>query len=495
MKNTIFSFIVFLCFFQSICAQKINGKVIDSISLIPIPNVAIQINKDVGDFSDEDGLFSLEINESTQITFSCLGYTTKTISLEDLKNANFIVKLTETYQNLVEVNLNLKKLGLDSLLYKINKNLTTNYKNEPIKQTVFFRRSNKADFKKVDFDLDRSTLLTRENRKLANKDFDDFSRKIKTSKSTFYTDYNAIYYSKNIFIENLKKSHILSKIDSAKGYRITTDQEDFTLEQVQEKAQNLVLKYLDKSKTYKVKSGFFKVEDTISIGKMNDDLNESKGTFNNGALKRDISRTKSEFGFLNADNFNNFLDQNYYKHKLKGITFIDDVMLFIIYFSPRKSKAKYSGNLFVNATDFAITRIDYEYADGKRGEHLNLKLLLGVKFSENEKKGTIIYKKDSTNVYRILYAKEKQGRYFYVNRSFKFVEHSSEKNKIKFGVQLEGNFYSTTELVVLKTTQITDEIFKTKDKFKKIPFLSIIEYNTSNWKNGIHLKPFENIDK
>ena len=99
-KNLIICCAITLCVFQTVFSQKINGKVIDSISLLPIPNVAIQINKDVGDFSDEGGLFSLELSENAQITFSCLGYRTKILSLETLKIDNYIVKLNNKLLNL-----------------------------------------------------------------------------------------------------------------------------------------------------------------------------------------------------------------------------------------------------------------------------------------------------------------------------------------------------------------------------------------------------------
>ncbi|GGG99191.1 hypothetical protein GCM10011416_16870 [Polaribacter pacificus] len=490
MKNLILGCFVFFLSSQALFSQKINGKIIDARTLEPMSNVAVQLDKKTGTYSDNLGLYEIDMLGKNQLIFSCLGYTTRTLSLDSLKILNFIVALSERENNLKEVELNSKTYSLDSLLFYIEKNKHKNYDTKAQKQDVFLRKSNRAAFDKVDFDLDRSTLLNRANEKLANKELNIFSNNIKNSKSTFYTDYYATHSFKNVYVDQLKKTYIISNIDSAKAYRISTNQEDFTLEKIQEKGQQLVLNYLDKTKSYKVKTGFFKVDDTISIQKINRQVDSRKNTFDTSTLKSDFLETQRTFSFLNPDSPNNFLDTNYYKYQLKSVRIIDDELTYELLFYPRKSKAKFSGTLYVNAFDFAVRKVTYSYAKGKRGEHMNLKLVLGVKYSENTRNGTIRYQRDNNDVYRIHYAKEEQGRYFYVNRSFKFIEYSSDKNKIKFGVKLEGNIYSTTEMVVTKTAATNPDAIKMVQKRKLLPFLSIIDYHMSSWKNGVLLKPF-----
>ena len=44
--------------------------------------------------------------------------------------------------------------------------------------------------------------------------------------------------------------------------------------------------------------------------------------------------------------------------------------------------------MYINPNDFTITKIEYKFAEGKRGQNLNLKWLLGIKVSENINKTT-----------------------------------------------------------------------------------------------------------
>ena len=491
MRNLILGCFVFFLSSQALYSQKINGKIIDVVSSEPLYNVAIQIDEKTGTYSDDHGLFEIELQGAKRLIFSCLGYDTRILSIDSLKYYNYIVKLTETENNLKEVVLNLKPLSLDSVLFYIEKHKTKNYSNSLIKQQVFFRKSNRAAFEKVDFDLDRSTVLSRSNRKLANQSLDQFSKDIKSSKSTFYTDYFANYYSKAA--SNKGSYFIRTQIDSVSGYRISTSTEDFTIDKIQQKAQELVLTYLDPKQSYKVKSGLFKVEDSISIKNVNADLEGSKNAFFTSMVRNDISKTQREFDFLNANSASNFLNQDNYKYELKGTTLIEDDLTYVLAFAPRRSKAKFSGTLYVNVSDFAVRKLSYSYAKGKRGASFNMKFLLGIKFSEDDKEGIVMYKKDAKNIYRIQYASETEGRYFYVNRSFKFIENSRDKNKIKFGVKLEGNFYSTTELLVVHTQTANDSEMTRIKNSKLTPFISKETYELTNWSHGKLLDPFKNI--
>ena len=491
MKNLFFQLsFLFFCL-SNLTAQTTKGKVVDKKTLQPIPNVAIQASKKIGGFSDENGVFSFEVKNIKQLTFSCLGYETRTISIDSLKLINFIVKLVESENNLDEVVLSNQKISFDSIMQSVRYHLKDNYSDAPKKRTVFLRFKNQPDFKKVDFELDRSTLLSRKKRKLANKDFEAFSNKLKNAKSSFYTDYYGNYYS-SFLTSRKNRKYIISKSDSIQGYRALNNNEDFTLDAVQNKAQVLFLSQLNKQQTYKLKSGLFKLEDSVSIGKLSEELNASKDSLDVSNFRRNISDLIQGVQFSNKKNPTNFLDSYYYKHKIIDTLNTNNSTLYVVSFSPKKSKSKFTGRLFIDSDDFAITKVHYQFAKGKRGEHLNLRLLMGVKFSENYKKGTIIYQKDNTGFYQLKYAKETEGRYFYINRSLKFIENSRAKEKIKFGLKIEGNFYTTKEIVVAKTSLIDKETFKKVPKIKGKLVMSKEVYNTTSWKNGKLLQQFEN---
>jgi hypothetical protein len=491
VKNILLNLLFFLFCFTALIAQTSKGKIIDIKTSLPIPNVAIQANQKTGTFSDVNGFFTIELKSAKQVVFSCLGYQTKTITIDSLKLNNYIVKLVEADNNLDEVVLSNQKISFDSIMQSVRFHLKTNYTNAPKKRTVFLRFKNQPDFKKVEFELNRSTLLSRKKRKLANKDFEAFSKKLKNVKTSFYTDYYGNYYS-SFFKSKKNRSYLISKSDSLQGFKTLNNDENFTLDAVQDKAQILFLSQLNKQHTYKLKSGLFKLEDSVSIGKLSDELNASKDSLDVSNFRRNISYILREFKFSNKKKSTNFLDAYYYKYKLLDTISTTSSTQYIVSFSPRKSKAKFSGKLFIDADDFAVTKVQYQYAKGKRGKHLNLRLLMGVKFSENYKKGTLIFERDQTGFYQLKYAKEKEGRYFYINRSLKFIENSKAREKIKFGLKIEGNFFTTTEMVTVKTSLINKEDFKKISKIKGELVMTKQVYNTTSWKNGKLLQQFKN---
>ena len=71
----------------------------------------------------------------------------------------------------------------------------------------------------------------------------------------------------------------------------------------------------------------------------------------------------------------------------------NDELVHIITFKPRRSKAKLQGVLNISDETYAVLKMDYKYGKGKRGEKLNLKFLLGLKYDEDLTEGTIIYAK------------------------------------------------------------------------------------------------------
>ncbi|MDG1812090.1 MAG: carboxypeptidase-like regulatory domain-containing protein [Polaribacter sp.] len=490
MKTCFFSLFLFFLTSLGVFAQTINGKVIDTNTALPIPNVTIQVSKNIGSFTDENGLFNIQISNSKKVIFSCLGYQTRTIAIDSLKILNFIVKLKESENNLEEVVLGNHKISFDSIMQSVRYYLKVNYSDLPKKRTIFMRYTNQPDFKKVDFELDRNTLISRKRRKLANKDFEAFSSKLKKTKTSFSADYYGNYYSK-IVEASKRKRFLSSKIDSIQGYRLLNNNEDITLESVQANAQILFLSQLNKQKTYKLKSGLFKLEDSVSIIKVSKELKANKDSINLSQFSEKLSDLIQGFRFTNKKNSTNFLDNYYYKHQIIDTLSTNSSTIYVVSFSPKRSKAKYNGKLYIDADDYAITKIEYQFAKGKKGTNLNLRLLLGVKFSENFKKGALLFKKGPTGFYQLTHAKEKEGRYFYLNRSLKFIENSKAREKVKFGFKIEGNFYGTTEMVVIKTELIDNKTFNKKININKGRVLTKKEYDTTTWKNAKLLQQYQ----
>ena len=116
---------VFLFFFGcfSLISQTITGKVVDNVSLEPIQNVAIITNLNRGSTSNIDGEFIIQSKDLETITFSSLGYVTLTINFDEFKKLNYTVLLIEKVNELDEIQLNLAKISLDSIIIKTQKSM------------------------------------------------------------------------------------------------------------------------------------------------------------------------------------------------------------------------------------------------------------------------------------------------------------------------------------------------------------------------------------
>ena len=138
-------------------SQTISSKTINSNSLEPIEKTAIITNiksgTTSGTTSDKLGNYTLNLNNVKTITFSCLGFQSKTITKEQLIKRNYLVNLIENVNELEEFQLNIAKIYLDSLLIKTTLNMKENYISLPVKQELYTIENQKMDFKNWKFIL------------------------------------------------------------------------------------------------------------------------------------------------------------------------------------------------------------------------------------------------------------------------------------------------------------------------------------------------------
>lgn len=432
----------------TVSAQEIIGKIINLNSQEALENVAIQTSKDQGTVSDKNGKFTISIKNVSYITFSKLGFETKTIALNELKKLYFTIALKEKSTQLKGFQLTIAKVTLDSLLVKTAKSMQKKFVLYPTKSNFYISENQLFDFKKIDLKFKSSTLLNREKEKLAKKELQNFADNIKKSNPDIPKIFLGTLETKNYYSEKAKKHFLQKKTDSVLGFKVLDTRKNFSIDKLQKQTKQLILKYLDKNKTYKVKTGIFKVEDSVAFGKSEvlKDSSDLKNSFTAYKTMNYVDDVYKKAAFFKDKDQANFLNTKYYKHQLLANEFLKDSNHYVIYFKPRKSKAKYEGKIYVNPEDFTISKVNYQFAEGKKGESLNLKLLLGFKYSENKQTGTLIYQKNKNNEYYLAYSKETVGRYTYTNRPFKFIENSAERHKIKFSVKLEFNMNEITEV-------------------------------------------------
>src|SRR5690606_22622836 len=230
---------------------------------------------------------------------------------------------------------------------------------------------------------------------------------------------------------------------------------------------------------------------------------EKKGTItidvttnleNQKSSVRNMLRQKTAFTVNNELDF--VKQTQYYTYTFDGVSFLDDEMVYIIGFKPKKSKGKFQGKLYVSETDFAVVRADYQLAEGKRLSGINLKLILGVKVFEDHSKGTFLYRKNpETEKYYLQYASIEEGQYFYLHRPIKFIELADkDREVVAFDIKVEGNSFDKTEFLNISSEKITEAEFEAI-KEKDFEYQKLRKYDPSIWKDYNAIEPVEEMKR
>ncbi|WP_397446634.1 carboxypeptidase-like regulatory domain-containing protein [Polaribacter sp. R77954] len=481
-------------------SQIVKGQIISKTTSKPIYRAAVVTNLQTGTESNKNGEYELQINHIKSVTFSCLGFSPKTLSLKDLQKRNFRVVLVEDVNQLDEIQLNLTKINLDSLLIKTQRRMQESFVAEAIKGRIYAKEYSEIDFKNLDLALEKSTLLSRKSRKLAEKELMDYAKKLRESNPKVSSEYFGALKAQKKYSEKWKRDFNFTEIDTIEGITFLNNDKNITIETAQKDLQNIVLKHLDTNKTYKISSGLFKIEDSLSLKEIirETDSLASNASFDKNYPKYYYNDAYQNATFFKSDNKNNFLSQKYYEHYLDKNEYLGNKLFYCVNFEPRKSKSKFSGKIYIDPKNYTIKKITYAFAEGKKGLNFNLKWVLGVKVSQNINKGTIYYETNNNDKVYASYFKETLGDYAYVHRPIKFKENSKEKQKVKFDIKIEVNVLSTKEVLLsdIKTVQKIENEPKEKTQLvKKVPYLSLNAYNKTIWKNRAliidYLKTYE----
>lgn len=472
--------LLFLLISSVSISQQIVARIIDKNTKNPIPYATIKTGEYSGVISNEDGYFTInEKNDSQAIIISCMGYASETLTVQQIKDFRFVIPLSEAINQLNDVYISNKRPNVDSIIARVKKNVNINYNTELYKYNLFKRSTEYVDFKSLDFEIDKASHVSYKKIDKANKDLAELGKQIMESNIKSFSDFKGTLYTLN------KDS---CKINVEKATKLLDHKNDFSIDNIEEKGKSIVLNYLDTTKTYKFKTGIFKIEDSLSLN--NEEFkNDKKLEYTLNSLSKSTYRLLKRSQFHKDAFMNTLLDTDYYEYEFKDIFSNNGVLTYIIDFKPKKGKAKYSGSLYITDNSYAITRVDYKYYKNRHGGKFNLKLLFGIKYIEDISEGAIIYEKDSSNIYQPKYIKHLTGSYFYVSRELKFIENSINRYKILFDFTLEGDQREQEELLISTNNKITESDFASIYQAKNVPIQVLSNYKKTLWQNEAIIEP------
>lgn len=494
MRNFFSAFLLFLP--TIILAQNITGKIIDSRTNAEIAYANISINNSENLMTNAEGFFTLSENYSdsnTMLTISFVGYFTQHITVATLISNKNLIKLEAGRIELAEVNVSNKTLSATEIMAFVKSNFNKNYEFEkiPIKEQIFYRHITGFKPSILEVEIDKSTKFPKEKLREVNKQIASYARALTSSPPKQYADVLFNKYGHPKMVKNI--STFETKIDVIKATMLKNENSSTSIEELQTNTMQIFKTLLDTTKFYRAKSGLIGSRDTISFRKNDGRKKNSKKSTTLTSFKQNVSSFVNSNNFKSTTTFDYIHFPEYYEYKYEGASYSDqNEFVYILSFKPDKNKAKYEGKLYINASDFAVVRVDYQLAEGKRVSGVNLRFLLGIKFYDNVRKGTIIFRKDAiVNAYRMQYASQESGQYFYVNRPLKFIELADDDREIlAFDFKVEGNINDKEEFLIMNRNASTDA-FVEKLTEKEFKYTNIKSYDPKFWKDYSAIEPLE----
>lgn len=482
MKQLTLILAFFLISYNAI-SQTITGKIVDSDNN-PIPYVTLQIGSNYGVITNEEGVFTLEtdnFSESDMVSISCLGYKSEEFQLSSFNKEKYV--LEDSISELSEVFITNKQLSIEEILTNVRANISKNYSNTG-KQKVFMRYSNNLHPKDFNFEIAKSSNFKKSKIKEINKAIEDTKGDVIGNSSSHYID----------VLFDLVRDSDSTKVNVVKATKLINKERDLSTEAVNGKIIKQAFRVLDSSSTYKFKTGLFTIKDSLKVDEFyNDNANPETGKIKD--LKKGISSIIRNNTLVENSKLDFIFDEKGYDYIIEGISYINEDATYNISFKPNKRSAKYSGKMFINTSDFAVVKMEYQFAENRSGDKVNLKLLLGIKTEEKDYRSTVIFKKNENDAYDLHFISQENGNYIYLSRSFKFIRNNlpeqSDKQYLKFKFLLEQVSNFKNELFFIDNQPLsTISEFEENDEY---PITYISKYDPSIWKNYNVLSPVEDI--
>ena len=119
------SFVIILFLISNFCFSQLKSVIIDSETKEKIPYVNIWVeNENIGTTSNEKGEFELKIDSPKIILFSAIGFQTKKVSSDSIRN---ILELKPAINELDEIIINSKKLDKELIIGEFKKSKINSY--------------------------------------------------------------------------------------------------------------------------------------------------------------------------------------------------------------------------------------------------------------------------------------------------------------------------------------------------------------------------------
>lgn len=409
-------------------AQLLKGKIVDAQTQEPLGYASVQLSQHYGVISNQEGDFSLlqkDFPAEALVHISHIGYEEIQIAIKDLVRQP-VIALQPSSLLLKEVVLG-PALTVSQILQKYVENSSKNHTGSGIRVRYFSRSKETYVPKRFEIDLKKISFA---NKKELQEKIEAFEKRFHNREITGFTEtMTDVYFTpKGMVTNHLKALKLL-------------DPQGLNMDNFQDKFFEHTFKQLESPYTYRINSGIIPLEKKASIKEINTDAKAAD------TLKNSSGFYALGYGSIGHRDF--IRKQENYEYTLHGTQTINGMACYHLTFHPKKNKAKYVGELFINTDDFGLVYYKYELAPEKSDFKLNLKWMLGVKFNSFDNKMEVLMKKSPTGTYYPQLIKTYNASYVYIDRSLSFTENHPKRRERK---KMKLNF------LVEMTTGVADEV-------------------------------------
>ncbi|MBC2840637.1 carboxypeptidase-like regulatory domain-containing protein [Robiginitalea sp. SC105] len=477
--------LLLLAFTGTALAQNKTLRLLDSQTGEPVPYATVATGPGKGTISNEEGFFTVSTGAlaGAELRISCMGYRTLELNRDALLAQSGPIRLEPAAINLNEVRLTNRVPGVEEILREVRQRLEQNYANIGKAYGIFYRESEYMQFDDLQLELEKASDLNRRALAAADARLRKLGQDIARSDARKFLDFKGGFTAVN-------DTALVLRVDRAT--ELTDHKQGYSMDEIQERAQEIILSHLDSSRTYKVKTGIFKIEDSISPGKeFADEAERENDSTDFSYLKGKSKNLAKTASWKDGTLLRELIDPDMYRHSFLKATYFDGNYVYAIGFEPRKRKASYAGTLYVDAASFAVLKADYAYGKGRRGDKVNLKLLLGIKYVENLSRGTVIFRRNDLNTYDPYFIQSEYGNYIYLHRSLKFIENSPQKKKVRFDFLMEGGVRQRESVLLSPLAPDAARELAAYREPKKILIQEIDRYEPTIWEDTQIIEPLE----
>lgn len=168
------------------------------------------------------------------------------------------------------------------------------------------------------------------------------------------------------------------------------------------------------------------------------------------------------------------LNTAFYDHEILDFVQTDSLNYYEVAFKSANRKNKFAGTMRIHAADFGIMHLKYGFAENRHGQKVNLKLLLGVKFSNPVNNEEITFAKHDSGVYYPVTISEHTWSQMYAHRLFQF-KNLRNNDRSRF------DFKCDAYILTYESLHISEVTAREQPKRKELP--GVKKHTTLNAEN------------